>query len=117
RSGRPRSSRRVYTVTSCPRRVRAADSSATCTFCPPASTPPSAANGLACSETIAIFIAAPSQMGTGQSSAVPVDDLIPLSEEAVEGEVGHREVAGSLARGAGLGEVGGEPLQCVRQRL
>ena len=36
-----------------------AASAATCTFCPPASTPPSAASGLACSETIAIFIATP----------------------------------------------------------
>jgi hypothetical protein len=55
-AGRSSASRRVYTVTLCPRRARASESAATWTFCPPASTPPSAASGLACSETMEIFM-------------------------------------------------------------
>ena len=42
------------TVTSWPAAASARLSSPTCTFCPPASTPPRAASGLACSETIAM---------------------------------------------------------------
>src|SRR5215207_921082 len=56
RGGRSGSSRRVWTTTSSPRRPRVDASAATCTFCPPASTPPSTASGLACSETIAILM-------------------------------------------------------------
>src|SRR5512144_907649 len=53
------SSRRVCTVTSTPRPARAADSEATWTFCPPASTPPSTASGLACSDTMATLMHLP----------------------------------------------------------
>ena len=56
RTGSSAESRRVYTVTWWPRSASAADNSATWTFCPPASTPPRVASGLACSETIATFI-------------------------------------------------------------
>ena len=56
RRGCRSSSRRVHTVTSCPAAASAVLSSATCTFCPPASTPPTAASGLACSDTIAMRI-------------------------------------------------------------
>ena len=55
RPGRSAESRLVYTVTWCPRLARAVDRAATWTFWPPASTPPSAASGLACSETMEIF--------------------------------------------------------------
>jgi hypothetical protein len=53
-SGAASSSRRVHTVISCPLSASAELSSRTWTFCPPASAPPSAASGLACSETIAM---------------------------------------------------------------
>ena len=57
------SSRRVCTTTSSPRRPSAAASDATCTFWPPASTPPSTASGLACSDTMAILIDSPPPPG------------------------------------------------------
>jgi len=53
-SGVCSSARRVQTVTSCPAAASAVPSSRTWTFCPPASTPPTAASGLACSDTMAI---------------------------------------------------------------
>ncbi len=49
-----------------PRQPRA--SSATCTFWPPASTPPRTASGLACSETIATLIYATSSSSSSQSA-------------------------------------------------
>src|SRR4051794_35179659 len=44
------------------------------------------------------------------------DDVVPLGEEPVEGEVRHREIPGRFARRGSGGEVGGEPLQGMGQR-
>ena len=59
RSGSSAESRRVWTVTSWPARASARASDSTWTFWPPASTPPTAASGLACSDTMAILIGSP----------------------------------------------------------
>ena len=63
RRGSARSSRRVCTTTSTPRRPIACARAATCTFCPPASTPPRVASGLACSETMATLTRTPPSLG------------------------------------------------------
>src|SRR5919201_4942249 len=63
RLGRLGSSLRVYTVTSTPRRASEPASAATCTFWPPASTPPSVASGLACSDTMATLTPPPPRAG------------------------------------------------------
>ena len=49
-------------------RAIACASAATCTFCPPASAPPSTASGLACSDTIEILIDVTSCSSASQSS-------------------------------------------------
>src|SRR3954464_8124935 len=90
RRGRSRLSRRVWTTTDAPRRASPRASAATCTFWPPASTPPRTASGLACSETRAMCM---------------IDDLreqgVPIGQEPLQAVALQRVRPGGGARGAG----------------